>query len=66
MTRIQSFVAIALGTAIGYGTTVFAQTQLNQRAEYECMKQAKMHRLVTLRSWPIEAKACVHIRYIAN
>jgi len=66
MTRIQSVVAIAVGIGIGYGVSVFAQTQLNQRAEYECMKQPKMHRLVTLRSWPINAKSCVHIRYIAS
>ena len=62
----EAFLAILVGTALGFSIGAVAQRALNVQQANECRKQPDTHRLVTL-SGPLgDAKHCIHARYLAQ
>jgi NhaP-type Na+/H+ or K+/H+ antiporter len=62
----EAFLAMLVGTALGFSIGAVAQRALNLQQTNECKKQPDTHRLVTL-SGPLgDAKHCVHARYLAQ
>jgi hypothetical protein len=62
----EAFLAILVGTALGFSIAAVAQRALNVQQTNECNKQADTHRLVTLRGPLGDAKHCIHARYLAH
>ena len=62
----KSYLAVILGIGLTSLLSVAGQKHLNQRAIDSCKAQPDYHRVVTLTSWLGDAKACMHIRYLAQ
>ena len=60
----EAFLAILVGTALGFSIGAVTQRVLNVQQTNECKKQADTHRLVNLRGPLGDAKHCIPASYL--
>jgi len=60
----EAFLAILVGTALGFSVGAVAQRALNVQQTRACKKQANTHRLVNLRGPLGDAKHCIPASYL--